>query len=158
MLMRVCVCYVNIDIYLLLKDFVYLLCGNRSDVFFFSSRRRHTRCALVTGVQTCALPISLYSFYQDMFGINVIATSERVRATQADADHAAWLGVAQGEALLSVRRVAYSYNKLPVEWRVSTIHTGRYEYIGKDNTVRSEERRVGKECVRTGRSRRYMYN
>src|SRR3546814_3222106 len=29
--------------------------------FFFSSRRRHTRCALVTGVQTCALPISLPS-------------------------------------------------------------------------------------------------
>src|SRR3546814_3648153 len=28
-------------------------CGS----FFFSSRRRHTRCALVTGVQTCALPI-----------------------------------------------------------------------------------------------------
>src|SRR3546814_12223791 len=26
--------------------------------FFFASRRRHTRCALVTGVQTCALPIS----------------------------------------------------------------------------------------------------
>src|SRR3546814_13392125 len=26
-------------------------------VFFLSSRRRHTRCALVTGVQTCALPI-----------------------------------------------------------------------------------------------------
>src|SRR3546814_9188687 len=26
---------------------------------FFSSRRRHTRCALVTGVQTCALPISV---------------------------------------------------------------------------------------------------
>src|SRR3546814_2599269 len=31
-------------------DIVYCL-------FFFSSRRRHTRCALVTGVQTCALPI-----------------------------------------------------------------------------------------------------
>src|SRR3546814_1629524 len=28
-------------------------------LFFFSSRRRHTSCALVTGVQTCALPISL---------------------------------------------------------------------------------------------------
>src|SRR3546814_10539665 len=26
-------------------------------LFFFSSRRRHTRCALLTGVQTCALPI-----------------------------------------------------------------------------------------------------
>src|SRR3546814_16657432 len=38
-------------------------CGVRREeycllfIFFFSSRRRHTRCALVTGVQTCALPI-----------------------------------------------------------------------------------------------------
>src|SRR3546814_6981613 len=32
-----------------------MCCGR----FFISSRRRHTRCALVTGVQTCALPISL---------------------------------------------------------------------------------------------------
>src|SRR3546814_5756658 len=31
-------------------------------VFFFSSRRRHTRCALVTGVQTCALPICGVAF------------------------------------------------------------------------------------------------
>src|SRR3546814_17169744 len=30
-------------------------------VFFFSSRRRHTRCALVTGVQTCALPIPRFA-------------------------------------------------------------------------------------------------
>src|SRR3546814_4384674 len=30
--------------------------------FFFSSRRRHTRCALVTGVKTCALPISVTDF------------------------------------------------------------------------------------------------
>src|SRR3546814_2616150 len=35
-----------------------LLVGFCADVLFFSSRRRHTRCALVTGVQTCALPIS----------------------------------------------------------------------------------------------------
>src|SRR3546814_8764779 len=32
---------------------IYFFCF----VFFFSSRRRHTRCALVTGVQTCTLPI-----------------------------------------------------------------------------------------------------
>src|SRR3546814_19664012 len=31
--------------------------------FFFSSRRRHTRCALVTGVQTCALPICDYPMH-----------------------------------------------------------------------------------------------
>src|SRR3546814_2244956 len=30
--------------------------------FFFSSRRRHTRCALVTGVQTCALPTCRFAF------------------------------------------------------------------------------------------------
>src|SRR3546814_4440286 len=37
--------------------------------FFFSSRRRHTRCALVTGVQTCALPISpgVYDQYFDLY-------------------------------------------------------------------------------------------
>src|SRR3546814_10374147 len=40
----------------------FLCCSARCSLFvicfFFSSRRRHTRCALVTGVQTCALPIS----------------------------------------------------------------------------------------------------
>src|SRR3546814_5912606 len=40
-------------------DFLYFhICS----VFFFSSRRRHTRCALVTGVQTCALPICTETF------------------------------------------------------------------------------------------------
>src|SRR3546814_6655858 len=34
------------------------MCFDVVCLFFFSSRRRHTRCALVTGVQTCALPIS----------------------------------------------------------------------------------------------------
>src|SRR3546814_2554632 len=34
-------------------------------VFFLSSRRRHTRCALVTGVQTCALPIYLEQSLRD---------------------------------------------------------------------------------------------
>src|SRR3546814_1172664 len=35
-------------------------------LFFFSSRRRHTRCALVTGVQTCALPICWYVLGQEV--------------------------------------------------------------------------------------------
>src|SRR3546814_438787 len=37
-------------------------------VFFFSSRRRHTRCALVTGVQTCALPISRFTNVTNIHG------------------------------------------------------------------------------------------
>src|SRR3546814_10774826 len=38
--------------------------------FFFSSRRRHTRCALVTGVQTCALPILLESIGDAFFSVD----------------------------------------------------------------------------------------
>src|SRR3546814_3004648 len=37
--------------------------------FFYSSRRRHTRCALVTGVQTCALPISLEGDYHRLAAV-----------------------------------------------------------------------------------------
>src|SRR3546814_19912358 len=43
---------------------LHIVCGM---VFLFSSRRRHTRCALVTGVQTCALPI-----YRRMGGNHMI--------------------------------------------------------------------------------------
>src|SRR3546814_8679159 len=46
--------------------FRLLLLVNR---FFFSSRRRHTRCALVTGVQTCALPISDDALSRDDEGL-----------------------------------------------------------------------------------------
>src|SRR3546814_17258701 len=53
--------------------------------FFFSSRRRHTRCALVTGVQTCALPISITAYrYSDTSGlIDTDGTPVAVLATEA---------------------------------------------------------------------------
>src|SRR3546814_6910730 len=38
-----------------IMSFYFTICDRSR--FVFSSRRRHTRCALVTGVQTCALPI-----------------------------------------------------------------------------------------------------
>src|SRR3546814_10177183 len=56
--------------------------------FFFSSRRRHTRCALVTGVQTCALPI---------LGLAL------ARAVGLDAAHALPVTVANRQALLIER-------------------------------------------------------
>src|SRR3546814_8814598 len=43
--------------------------------FFFSSRRRHTSCALVTGVQTCALPIS---GYDDALAAKILAPLHQV--------------------------------------------------------------------------------
>src|SRR3546814_14078004 len=48
--------------------------------FFFSSRRRHTRCALVTGVQTCALPLYLE------IAVPVVAEG-RDRARQIEGPH-----------------------------------------------------------------------
>src|SRR3546814_7531951 len=50
-------------------------------VLFFSSRRRHTRCALVTGVQTCALPISCRQ--------RAVVMLPRVKAGPEIADHPA---------------------------------------------------------------------
>src|SRR3546814_4234726 len=45
-------------------------------LFFFASRRRHTRCALVTGVQTCALPISAKGGVQPIIGCQLAIARE----------------------------------------------------------------------------------
>src|SRR3546814_8229916 len=93
-------------------------------IFFFSSRRRHTRCALVTGVQTCALPI-----YRR--GDEAVDALHRELA---------------GEMLGLVSRPAEPDAAALVQRRA---HRDR---------KRSEERRVGKECVRTCRSRWSPYH
>jgi len=77
-------------------------------------------------------PSTLYNLYQDVFGLNVIATDERVRACAAEAAYAKWLGVAPGSPLLEIRRLAYSFHGQPVEWRVSRINTASYEYVGQE--------------------------
>ncbi len=73
-------------------------------------------------------PSTLYNFYQAEFGLNVIRIEERLRSTLASSKHAELLGVEPGAPLLTVRRVAYSYNDQPVEWRISYVNTERYEY------------------------------
>src|SRR3546814_17093432 len=50
--------------------------------FFFSSRRRHTRCALVTGVQTCALPISKALEQGQAYSLQNKQTSVRLGASK----------------------------------------------------------------------------
>src|SRR3546814_9368061 len=44
-------------------------------IFFFANRRRHTRCALVTGVQTCALPI--WRLKVDVLGLGMLGCMNR---------------------------------------------------------------------------------
>src|SRR3546814_1838966 len=71
--------------------------------FFFSSRRRHTRCALVTGVQTCALPIYRRGG-QAVAGLLGVAGLQSVGADVAVEQRVAvaLADVAPGELLLPV--------------------------------------------------------
>src|SRR3546814_5516548 len=87
-------------------------------LFFFASRRRHTRCALVTGVQTCALPICS----------NI---SQR-----------------QIEVLPQNNRNFLAFADLAPGVQFVTGGNGQSRLQGGAQD-RSEERRVGRECVST---------
>src|SRR3546814_2576294 len=97
-------------------------------IFFFSSRRRHTRCALVTGVQTCALPI--WRQYP----------AERLSVVEGDALEVDFSAL--GSDLRIVGNLPYNISS-PLLFHLMD---------------RSEERRVGKECVSTCRSRWSPYH
>src|SRR3546814_4772015 len=97
--------------------------------FFFSSRRRHTRCALVNGVQTCALPISAGRLANEL-------------AKAACNDKSCGLP----QRVQSITRQGVTVAVLDSFDDIDTGHT------------RSEERRVGKECVSTCRSRWSPYH
>src|SRR3546814_16884185 len=92
-------------------------------LFCFSSRRRHSSCALVTGVQTCALPISVTAT-TCLMGSATPASRSQFMATSA---------LASGSVVVN-----------DFEAMMTSVRRG---------SSRSEERRVGKECVRTCRSR-----
>src|SRR3546814_3090777 len=103
--------------------------------FFFSSRRRHTRCALVTGVQTCALPIFL------------LTHSDAGNRTCAGRRIVRWSEKPLG--FLIFRSPELSAWPLEADWLAGSAAAGE---------ARSEERRVGTECVSTGRHRWSPYH
>src|SRR3546814_17001729 len=104
---------------------MFLLCV----CFFFSSRRRHTSCALVTGVQTCALPIYTGGSVVTASGLTFLKLGAR--------------------NLLIV-------NPRDIQALVKSLRQNRFTALTGVN--RSEERRVGKECVSTCRSRCSPYH
>src|SRR3546814_2144891 len=113
-------------------------------VFLFSSRRRHTRCALVTGVQTCALPIWPGSYERVSTGRTGFA--EAVRVTYDPKV------VSYGDLM----RIFFSVVADPTTLNHQGPDHGtqyRSALFPTNAGQRSEERRVGKECVRSCRSR-----
>ena len=71
---------------------------------------------------------TIYHLYQSRFGINVLRTDERLRATLATQDTAALLRVASGAPVLEIRRVALTFRDRPVELRISRVDTSRHHY------------------------------
>src|SRR3546814_15179467 len=111
--------------------------------FFFSSRRRHTRCALVTGVQTCV-------FRSDAPppGLPQGAPAHQQPAEGGRPQPLRHRGGRAGRPQLSLQwpqRALPGHQGSPLRPPVL------------DRIVRSEERRVGKECVSTCRSRWSTY-
>jgi GntR family transcriptional regulator len=82
----------------------------------------------LTRAQLRQRPSTLFNFCQAEFGLNVIRSEERLRATLAGSKHAQLPGVQPGTPPLTVRREAFSYSDQPVEWRISYVNTERYEY------------------------------
>ncbi|MEN9627157.1 MAG: hypothetical protein RJA10_383 [Pseudomonadota bacterium] len=74
-------------------------------------------------------PSTIYHLYQAGFGITVARAHERLRAVGADRSTARVLGVAVGQPMLQVRRVALGLGGQPVEWRISTVSTTQHDYV-----------------------------
>src|SRR3546814_20348930 len=110
--------------------------------------RRHTSCALLTGVQTCALPFSFYVWDYPGGGIGFIT--------------AFWKAVMKlderARDLTEGKRFPFcTRDGLAALCRDAGLRDIVVEPIETDIT-RSEERRVGKEGVSKGRSRRSLYH
>src|SRR3546814_11468560 len=122
--------------------------------FFFSSKRRHTRCALVTGVQTCALPI-----YR---GIGRSGGEAPLTVAEMTDDVIAAIGAL---GLEQIDLIGFSLGgfvaqdvTLKAPALVRKLILAGTGPAGGEGSDRSEERRVGKECVSTCRSRWASYH
>src|SRR3546814_10995643 len=122
--------------------------------FFFSSRRRHTRCALVTGVQTCALPI--FRVKPELLAHQLCSLLDWIE-TKAIYRALSGLGVSHEmqEVLCSCQAarggIAFKAS-IVIIGRRRAVHPVTLSHISSAGK-RSEERRVGKELVSTIRSR-----
>jgi len=73
----------------------------------------------------------LYSMYESAYHIKIVTAEERLKAVAADADTAIVLGVEPGAALLEMERVAYTYDRKPVELRRGFCNTLRHHYANE---------------------------
>jgi GntR family transcriptional regulator len=72
---------------------------------------------------------TIYGLYQGRYGISVLRSSERLSARHPSARAAAVLDLSPDTPALVIKRVAYTYDDSPVEYRVSWVNTEKHEYL-----------------------------
>ena len=82
----------------------------------------------LTAEQIAGYPGPTYAMYEVDFGVRMVRAEERLRAVLADAAQAQLLEVASATPLLSVERVAYTYNDAPMELRRGLYRTDTHHY------------------------------
>ena len=70
----------------------------------------------------------MYALFEIEFGVHMVRAEEKIRAVAADAVAARLLDIKQGEPLLSVERIAYTYNDVPMELRRGLYRTDTHHY------------------------------
>jgi GntR family transcriptional regulator len=75
--------------------------------------------------------VSLYTLFEEKFGVRMIRAEERIRAVAADRTTAELLGVREGSPLLSVERTSFTYGNRPVEWRRGLYSTEKHCYFNE---------------------------
>jgi GntR family transcriptional regulator len=75
--------------------------------------------------------VSMYAFYENVFGVRMIRAEERLRAVAADDFAASHLEVPPGTPLLCVDRIAFTYGDKPVEWRRGLCVTDGFSYFNE---------------------------
>jgi GntR family transcriptional regulator len=70
----------------------------------------------------------MYALFETQFGVRMVRAVEKLKAVSADADTAELLGVEAGHPLLSVERLAYTYNDVPMELRRGLYRTENRHY------------------------------
>ena len=78
---------------------------------------------------------NLYAFYQDACGINVIRIQERVYGAIATGPVARFLKIPRHTPVLRIERIAYTYNQIPVEFRVRHFDATTYHYRADEGGV-----------------------
>jgi GntR family transcriptional regulator len=74
-----------------------------------------------------------YALFEVEFGVRMVRAEEKIRAVAADAQQAALLAVPRGAPLLSVERLAYTYNDVPMELRRGLYRTDTHHYRNELN-------------------------